>query len=335
MKENGQLIAGNGTFGSRLTTPDMVRTERQILAAAKTEIGEAHATVGLSKAAILLDAAATEKLGLTLNSEQRRAGAAIIASPDHYVAIQGGAGTGKSTIFGAVEGVDPGTRGPLFALTPQNRLAVDMREATGIDTRSLESFLTKFENLAGTHNQAAPNDARTYAGATIILDEASMVSNRQMLGFMQIAEKLGVNRIVMVGDSAQIAAVEAGTPFRQLQDNAPPTLHLDENLRQRDGDMKEAVSLLQTGFIQDAFDKLGNRIIETADPVSSVAKSWLSQDVQTRANTAIFTSGHRLRADMLDTLRGALANEGKLGAVGSSSVARRHDRPQRSKRFLD
>ncbi len=315
LKANGQLIAGNGKFGSRLTTPDMVRTERQILATAKAGIGEAHATVGQSKAANLLDAAANEKLGLTLNSEQRRAGAAIIASPDRYVAIQVGAGTGKSTIFGAVEGVDPGARGPLFALTPQNRLAVDMQEATGVDTRSLETFLTKFENLAGTRNQAAPNDARTYAGATIILDEASMVSNRQMLGFMQIAEKLGVNRIVMVGDSAQIAAVEAGTPFRQLQDNALPTLHLDENLRQRDGDIKEAVSLLQTGFMQDAFDKLGNRIVETADPVISAAKSWLSQDVHTRANTAIFTSGHRLRADMLDTLRGTLANERKLGAV--------------------
>ncbi len=293
----------------------MVRTERQILATAKAGLGEASANVGLSKAAALIDAAASEKLGLSLNPEQRRAGAAIIASPDRYVAIQGGAGTGKSSIFGAVEAIDPGIRGPVFALTPQNRLAADLRDATGIDTRSLESFLTKFENLAGTRAHPSPTDARTYAGSTLILDEASMVSNRQMLGFMQIAEKLDVNRIVMVGDSGQIGAVEAGSPFRQLQEKALPTLHLDENLRQRDSEMKEAVSLLQAGYVQDAFDKLGNRIVENADPVESATKAWLSLDDKARANTSIFTSGHRLRTEMLDTLRGALAKEGKLGAT--------------------
>ena len=142
-----------------------------------------------------------------------------------------------------------------------------------------------------------------------------MVSNRQMLGFMQIAEKLDVNRIVMVGDSGQIGAVEAGSPFRQLQEKALPTLHLDENLRQRDSEMKEAVSLLQAGYVQDAFDKSGNRIVENADPASSATKAWLSLDDKARANTSIFTSGHRLRTEMLDTLRGALAKEGKLGAT--------------------
>jgi conjugative relaxase-like TrwC/TraI family protein len=312
---NGELIAGGGKFGSRLTTPDMVRTEQKILATAKAGIGEAHAAVTLSKAGALIDAAATEKQGIDLNPEQRRAGAAIIASPDRYVAIQGGAGTGKSTIFAAVEAVDPQIRGAVFALTPQNRLAAELGEATGIDTRSLASFLTKFENLAGTREQPNSAEARLYAGATIILDEASMVSSRQMLGFMQIAEKLDVNRIVMVGDSGQIASVEAGSPFRQLQDKTLPTMHLDENLRQRDGDMKEAVALLQTGYVQDAFDKLANRITEAGDPVSSAAGAWLALDDQTRSNTSIFTSGHRLRTDMLDTLRGALVQEGKLGAT--------------------
>jgi conjugative relaxase-like TrwC/TraI family protein len=315
LTEKGELIAGSGKFGSRLTTPDMVCIERKILASAKEGISEAHAAVTLSKAGTLIDAAASEKLGLSLNPEQRRAGAAIIASPDRYVAIQGGAGTGKSTIFAAVQAVDPQIRGTVFALTPQNRLAAELRETTGIDARSLESFLAKFEDVAGTHKRPDLAAARSYAGATIILDEASMVSSRQMLGFMQIADKLDVNRIVMVGDSGQISAVEAGSPFRQLQEKALPTLHLDTNLRQRDGDMKEAVALLQSGYVQDAFDKLGSRISETDDPVASAAGAWLSLNDQTRGNTSIFTSGHRLRTDMLDTLRGALASEGKLGAT--------------------
>jgi ATP-dependent exoDNAse (exonuclease V) alpha subunit len=282
---------------------------------AKEGVGKAQTPTGLSNAAALIDKTAETKLGFTLNAEQRRAGAAIIASPDRYVAIQGGAGTGKSTIFSAVEAVDSSIRGPIFAFTPQNRLASDLRDETGIDTRSLASFLTKFENLADT--RARPNiaAAQPYRGATLILDEASMVSNRQMLGFMQIAEKLEVNRIVMIGDSGQISAVEAGSPFRQMQEGALQTIHLDKNLRQRDGEMKEAVALLQAGYVEDAFGKLGNRVVESANPVKSAAQAWLSLDEKARAQTAIFTSGHRLRAEILDTVREALAKEGRLGTA--------------------
>jgi ATP-dependent exoDNAse (exonuclease V) alpha subunit len=119
----------------------------------------------------------------------------------------------------------------------------------------------------------------------------------------------------MVGDVGQIAAVEAGSPFRQLQENALDPIRLDANLRQRDDVMKLSVAKLQSGLVREAFDTLAARVVQNADPVASAASAWLALDDTTRAKTVMFTSGHRLREQLLDTVRAELVREGKLGST--------------------
>ena len=210
--------------------------------------------------------------------------------------------------------MDAKARDALLILTPQNKLAAELNANSGIEARSLAGFLARHERLAASPAQPSLADRQQFGRTTIILDEASMVSTRQMLGLMRIAEKLGVNRLVMVGDVGQIAAVEAGSPFRQLQEGALNPIRLDANLRQRDGDMKLAVAKLQAGLVREAFDTLGKRVVENADPVAAAAKAWLALDDKARADTALFTSGHHLRELLLDKVRPALVAEGKLGA---------------------
>ena len=49
-----------------------------------------------------------------------------------------------------------------------------------------------------------------------------MVSTEQMGSLMRIADRLGVARLVLVGDTAQLRVVDAGQPFLQPQ-RAPTT----------------------------------------------------------------------------------------------------------------
>lgn len=314
LKAEGALVTGKGEHQARMTTPDMVKMEKQIITRARDGIGQAMARVPVERAVALIDKAATDTLGHALNPEQRQAASAILASTDCFVTIQGGAGTGKSTVFAAVNAVDAKARDALLILTPQNKLAAELNANSGIEARSLAGFLARYERLAASPAQPSLADRQQYGRTTIILDEASMVSTRQMLGLMQIAEKLGVNRLVLVGDVGQIAAVEAGSPFRQLQEAALNPIRLDANLRQRDGEMKLAVAKLQAGLVREAFDTLGKRVVESSDPVAAAAKSWLALDDKARADTALFTSGHHLREQLLDKVRAALVAEGKLGA---------------------
>ncbi len=314
LKAEGALLSGKGEHQAQLTTPDMIKMEKQIIAHARDGIGQATARVPVERAVALIDKAATDTLGHALNLEQRQAASAILASTDRYVTIQGGAGTGKSTVFAAVNAVDAKARDALLILTPQNKLAAELNATSGIEARSMAGFLARHERLAASPAQPSLADRQQFGRTTIILDEASMVSTRQVLGLMQIAEKLGVNRLVLVGDVGQIAAVEAGSPFRQLQEAALNPIRLDANLRQRDGEMKLAVAKLQAGLVREAFDTLGKRVVESSDPVAAAAKAWLALDDKARADTALFTSGHHLREQLLDKARAALGAEGKLGA---------------------
>jgi AAA domain len=288
--------------------------ERQIIARARDGIGQATTRVPVERAVALIDKAATHTLGHALNPEQRQAATAILASTDRSVTIQGSAGTGKSTVFAAVNAVDSKSRDALLILTPQNKLSAELNANSGIEARSLAGFLARYERLAASPAQPSLADQQTFDRTTIILDEASMVSTRQMLGLVQITEKLGVNRLVLVGDVGQIAADDVGSPFDQLQEAAFDPIRLSENLSQRDGIMKLAVAKLQAGLVREAFDTLGNRVIESADPAAAAAKAWLALDANARAESGLFTSGHHLREQLLDKVRAALVAEGKLGA---------------------
>ena len=60
-----------------------------------------------------------------------------------------------------------------------------------------------------------------------------MVSTDQMRELMRIADGLGVARLVLVGDRSQLRAVEAGQPFRQLQEAGMTTARMEDILRQK------------------------------------------------------------------------------------------------------
>ena len=62
-----------------------------------------------------------------------------------------------------------------------------------------------------------------------------------MRGLLRIATTLRVPRMVLAGDEKQLGAVEAGKPFEQLRRARMQTAVMDEILRQRDMELREAV----------------------------------------------------------------------------------------------
>ena len=73
-----------------------------------------------------------------------------------------------------------------------------------------------------------------------VLDESSLASTKQMHDFVS---RLHPNdRVLLVGDTRQHEAVEAGRPFAQLQDAGMRTVRLDEIVRQRDPELRPSLS---------------------------------------------------------------------------------------------
>ena len=85
-----------------------------------------------------------------------------------------------------------------------------------------------------------------------------MVGTTQMRALTRIAAETGVERLALIGDRRQLRAVEAGQPFALLQDVGMPTAKVDEVVRQRDADLRQAVLHMVADEPRLAVEELGN-----------------------------------------------------------------------------
>jgi conjugative relaxase-like TrwC/TraI family protein len=189
----------------------------------------------------------TKPLTAGLGPDQIKAVTELLASPSRVVILQGDAGTGKTTCLKTiVAGIErPG--GKVFGCAP----------SAGA-TEVLRNELTPF---ADTLQQLLVNESlqRVIRGHVIVVDEAGLVSVREMRDLCRLAAR-NENRLLLVGDTKQHSSVEAGDALRALQQYARvPVSRLTEIRRQRDPEYRKAVSLLARGDAFGAFNQL-NRL---------------------------------------------------------------------------
>ena len=167
---------------------------------------------------------------------------------------------------------------------------------------------------AGGNGQALEALRETFGGAVLLLDEASMVSTDQMRSLLRAADELDASRVVLVGDSGQLRAVEAGQPFRLLQRAGMTTAAMDDILRQRNPELRAAVQAVLAGDPAEAVELLGSSVHEVAHEElgEKAARAWLALDPATRDNTLLVAPTHALREEINGTVREALASEGVL-----------------------
>lgn len=316
----GTLLVRDVNGTAHMTTRDILKTEAELVARTSDSIGVVRPLVPEAIATTSLANAAREG-GIILSGEQARAASAILSGPNRYQLVQGDAGTGKTTLFALVRQIAEANGIGITALSPQNRLASELRSDTGLTVDTVAGFLSRHQRATGKGAQDAIAAAREALGGKIVLvDEASMISHRQMLGLMQIADNAGIAKLVLVGDAQQISSPEAGRPFALLQQEGFPTSTLSENRRQHDPVMRDAVAAAKHGNIRAALDILGDKVHEADHPANAAAQAWLALPEADRARTAIFTSGHKLRAVVLDKVRSGLFESGALGLSVISCV---------------
>ena len=291
--------------GEAWTTARAVHAEREVIERMRAGIG-----AGTPLHASPIPGQALE--GLT--DGQRAAARLILTSSDRTVGVQGYAGTGKTVMLRRVAALAGDRR--IIGLAPSASSARTLGKETGLGCRTLQWFLARCREVADGVADAETLDAlkRHYAGTVIIVDEMSLAGTAQARALLRIADRLDVARLVLVGDSRQLRAVEAGQPFRQLQDAGMATAVMDEVRRQRDPDLKAAVLDLIEGAPAAALDRLGSNLHEVpAEALGETAAAlWLRLSPEARAGTALLAPTRALRADINDAVREGLEAEGSL-----------------------
>ena len=258
-----------------------------------------------------------------LTAGQKEAVKLILSAKDRTVGIQGYAGTGKTTMLNRARALAEKKGWRMVGLAPSASAVQTLASEAGIETETLQRFLARNAGVAeGRLTKKGAKEMRAaFAKTVLVVDEGSLASTVQARDLLRIASAVRIPRVVLVGDSKQLDAVDAGKPFAQLQAAGMPTATMDEIMRQRDPALKEAVEASLRGDVVRAFEKLGDNVAEVKPDniAGAVAARWLRLSEEARANTGVMAPSHELRQAINGHIRERLAREGRIHGPAMAS----------------
>jgi conjugative relaxase-like TrwC/TraI family protein len=267
--------------------------------------------------AVASASAQAERAGFDWNADQRAATQQLLTSPNRIIALQGYAGTAKTTTVLATFAREAEAQGTqIIALAPTASAAMVLGEALGARSDTVARHLLSPE----LSNWGQP--------AAWIVDEASLLSARDTARLFDLAEKQNA-RVILVGDVQQLGSVEAGAAFAQLQGAGMETAKLSEIVRQTNEATKEAVLASIEGDARKALaalDRGGGRIVESADRAerfAAMAEHYAGLNTAARARTLVIEPSREGRDALTADIREALTRSRALTgpAVTMQSLA--------------
>ena len=199
--------------------------------------------------------------------------------------------------------------------SPTIDAAAELQKELGIITNTVEHLVL-----------IKPEDTKNQLW---IIDEAGMVSTRQMQAIARKAESVGA-RILLVGDKGQHSSVEAGSPFRSLIDHGATTHSIRQIIRQQNSIQRQAVELIASGNGMAALEHLNKNgyvkeLESRSERTSAIAQQYLALSEKERDKTLIVTGTNAERLSITKAIRTGLRAEGKLGeSVKAVQLVSRH-----------
>ncbi len=221
----------------RYTSREMVETERRLYRASnQLSHGSGHGVSDEVRGSALDQATAR---GIELSAEQVSA-IEHLTQADDIVVVIGYAGAGKSTLLGVAREAWEESGYRVRGLALSGIAAENLEQGSGIESRTIASL---------EHSLSQGRDVLT-SQDILVIDEAGMVGVRQMERLLSQAFELQA-KVVLVGDSQQLQAIEAGAAFRAIAERTPH-IEVTEVRRQQEGWQRDATKDLATGRVDQA-----------------------------------------------------------------------------------
>ena len=282
--------------GGEIATTASLEREREMIAAVNRGIGAFEPLGGNM----------SFEVSERLNPEQQHVVESVLASRDGAVNISGAAGTGKTaTLQELRRGLIAGGRSVL-AVAPTMSAVEELQKVGFQDAVTVERLL---------------RDERMQAnldGRVLIVDEAGMVSARQMWELLKLAERRRIVRIVFSGDTRQIQSVEAGDALRILEEESRmKSPALTQVRRQTVADYRKAMEELrrdpERGF--ERLERIGAvREVPSVDRAEAVARAWAVAGGQ---NVLVVCATHAEIDRVTEAIRAERNGAGALGKAAN------------------
>ncbi|MEO1390279.1 MAG: MobF family relaxase [Cyanobacteria bacterium J06634_6] len=302
---------------NRMTTQAAIRLELETIRLMREGKGAIEAIASQSQV--------EQQTSDALTMEQRRASALVITSPDAVMAWQGSAGVGKTYALNQVRVIAHLQGYQVRGLAPSAEAAHTLGEALKIETSTVAGLLV--------------SEVQESEPSLWIIDEAGLLNMKDAHALLQRATKENA-RVLLVGDTKQLSAVEAGNPFKSFQAAGITLARLDNSLRQKTEELRVAVRLIAEEKVArgiDVLEQAGCLQIEpeSANQINQMVSNYLALSPSERAETLLLAGTNQERLSLVGRLRQALQAEGTLGqdALTISSL-RRKDLTQVQAQYL-
>lgn len=251
--------------GNEIATRETLDRERALIASVNRGVGRFE-SLGGGHTFIASD---------RLRPEQKRAIEFVLTSRDLAVNIRGAAGTGKTATLQELRSALTEGGREVLAVAPTMSAVEELRGVGFANAATIQMLLADREAQRRLRHRA------------LIVDEAGMVSGKQMSELFRLAEREGA-RLIFSGDTMQIQSVEASDALRILEKESQlKSVSLTQVQRQTSAEYREAIQELrrnpERGF--DKLDEIGAiRQVPWLDRARTVAEAWREAEVQSRGS---------------------------------------------------
>ncbi|MEQ9617185.1 MAG: MobF family relaxase [Phycisphaerales bacterium] len=206
---DGLIEIGNENGYSIFATREMVDAERDIVRIADRMLG--------FDALTLTPLALADVGGLDGHSrEQAAAIDHITATPGGVKVVDGIAGSGKSRMLRAAKDRWESAGCTVIGAAVAGKAARELEAASGIKSDTIAMTLGRLGFGRSLLKRKAPLEPLKLNSKTVlVIDEASMVGTLQLRELLRSAEAAR-SKVVLVGDTRQLPAIDAGHPFSKL-----------------------------------------------------------------------------------------------------------------------
>lgn len=290
------------------TTREAIATEARILSVLEQGRGQMQAIASAVPRRIL-----DNSVGLTQG--QKVALETSLLSRDRFIAWQGVAGAGKTFAMNELRSIAEVQGFKVRGLAPSAEAAKVLEVEGKIESNTVTGLLASKAKLSR-------HDRELW-----IVDEAGLLAARDAANLMERAQDQGA-RVIFVGDTRQLSSVEAGNPFKLLQQHGIVTAHLTESRRQKTEALKLAAAEMAQGQVRSGLRILDKDIIEFRREytrVQHVANDYLSLDADERSKTLVLAGTNRERELITTAVREGLQAQGRLGPAVTIQTLRAKD----------
>lgn len=318
-QEKGELIRLNSTSNQiSFTTKRLIEYDQAIIQAVTEKNVRGQPLLPSYK----IEGFLAEQSQLT--SEQRRAIKTLFSSQEKVMALEGSAGSGKTSLIkpmmelAKLSGYQP------ILLTPSKANSVKLEQTFRSVPSSLREWFkqlfdsSQYDTIFGFLKKQESH-SRLPSKQVIFVDKAMLVGSKQMHDLMKYVQQSKDACLIVIDDPKSLLSWQASTPFLQMLQHGITKATLTQNLRPQPKHIKTAIVDTLKNNIAAAFEKIGHHMIAIENKeqrLEAIAAHFASLTPTEQKDTLVLMPTKQQCLDANEAIREALKQRKVLHPQG-------------------